>query len=73
MSVAQEYLSMFKITCVFHNDDDTVCGEPALAVYISADDQHEGRYVCEKHALLAQLNGDGPVFWPIPGLSSVNL
>ena len=69
---AKEYLGFFKTTCVFHNwirDEqgntvsDTVCGQPAVAVYVSDDDEPKGRYVCETHAQEAQASADGPVFW----------
>ena len=72
MSVVKEYLEIRKPTCVFHNwvrdaqgntVSDTVCGEPAVAVYISDDDEPKGRYVCAQHATEAELNGDGPLFW----------
>jgi hypothetical protein len=72
VSVAKEYLDLFHTTCVFHNwvrdaqgetVSDTVCGESAVAVYVSDDKEPMGRYVCQRHAEEAERDGDGPVFW----------
>ncbi len=64
MAEAREYLATFPTPCVFHTEEDMVCGQPAVAVYVTADFQHEARYVCERHARGAERDGDGPVFWP---------
>lgn len=46
-------------------DDDggaVTCGQPVVAVYITADGRHEGIYACYEHAVSAERD-DGPVFW----------
>lgn len=70
--IANEYLESMKPTCAFHNwvrDEqgntvsNTVCGKPAVAVYVTDDDRHEGVFACEDHASSVERDGDGPMFW----------
>lgn len=74
MSIAKEYLGLFKPTCTFtdfnpETNREVKCYEAAVAVYVSDDEEPKGRYVCEAHAKDAELNGDGPVFWQKVGTS----
>lgn len=68
----QQIYDSYVPRCVFHNINHTVepptsiqCGNPALAVYISADDDCELRAVCEVHRETAR-HGDGPVYDLVP-------
>ena len=74
--IAQKYLDTFHQTCVFHDEPyPNACGRPAVAVYVSDDEEPKGQYVCERHARFAEEHGDGPVFWqrfPVPPGDEVN-
>jgi hypothetical protein len=68
---AKEYFELFahQDHCEFWDIDwekntSTWCGKaPVVAVYITADHLQRGRFLCAKHAVDAEINGDGPVFW----------
>jgi len=72
--IAKEYLGVLPRTCTFIDWDkatniETACQKPAVAVYVSDDEEPKGRYVCQYHAEDAERHGDGPVFWqrfPVP-------
>lgn len=70
MATATDYLNTYRhLTCAFYDLDmvkgeSRLCGEPAVAVYITDDHHHIGRYICAQHAREAERAGDGPVFWP---------
>jgi len=66
---ATRYITVFKSTCEFHNDDDTVCGQPAVGVYVRADDTHRAVLICQPHADESETGGDGPVFYLKPDLT----
>ena len=55
--IAEEYLTPSQ-TCVFHDgpDPNIACGQPAVAVYVSDDDEPKGQYVCERHARIRRRN-----------------
>ncbi len=59
------YNSLYKVTCEFlkWEPSDPKCGKPVGAIYISDDPEHKAKPLCCDHALKAEAEADGPVYW----------
>lgn len=60
------YYKRCQPSCVFYTRQNTVCGKPAVGIYVRRSNPGELAPVCLAHRDEAAYDGDGPVYNLVP-------